>query len=104
MEFLFSDPPCKINECIQMNYSFDNLYKFLNFLFLNDKDYFNKLQNIDIKLQSLITIEEDLKYAHTKIETFDSKFHQLDSTIFSFFQKLNDLDTKILSAGVVRNK
>ena len=34
MDLIYEDPPCKINEVITMNYSFDNLYKFLNFLLL----------------------------------------------------------------------
>jgi hypothetical protein len=100
----FEEPPCKIDDVINLNFSSDNLHKFLNFLLLNDKDYFMKIQNLSFKMQIVHKMEEDLKTAQEKIENFDKKFLSLDQTVFNFFQKFNELESRLLSTGVVKYK
>jgi hypothetical protein len=97
MDLNFEEAPCEISDVIKMNYSFDNLHKFLNFLVLNDKDNFSKLKNIKIKLMELDDIKENLDENNSKISNFEQKFNQIDSTINSFFQKFNEMDIKITS-------
>jgi hypothetical protein len=99
---LFIEPPCKIDDVIKLNFTFDNLHKFLNFLLLNDKDYFSKIQDLTFKMQVVNNMEEDLKTAKESIEKFESKFVSLDQTIFNFFQKFNELESKLLSTGLVK--
>ena len=101
---MFEDPPCLIDDVITMNYSFDKLHKFLNFLLLNDKDYFKKLQNIQIKLLEMDDIKNNLKEANVKIANFEQKFQVLDSTINSYYQRFMELDMKITTADSVKKK
>jgi predicted nuclease with TOPRIM domain len=99
----FEEAPCKINEVISMNYSFDNLHKFLNYLMLNDKDYFQKLQNIRIKLLELDDVKENLRDIKEKNAVFDQKFTQMEGTLVSFHNKFSELDSKISMASSVKN-
>ena len=103
MDLQFEEAPCNIDEVITMNYSFDNLHKFLNFLLLNDKDYFQKLKNISIKLLEMEDIKENLNQANVKIANFEQKFTHIDGTINSFYQRFNELDLKITTATSVKN-
>jgi hypothetical protein len=98
----FEEAPCKIEDCIKMTYSFDNLHKFLNFLLLNDKDYFKKLQHMQIKLLEMQEIKENLQQANLTLENFETKFQKVDSTLNSFFQRFSELDIKISTAVSVR--
>jgi hypothetical protein len=91
----FMEAPCKIDEVITMNYSFDNLHKFLNFLLLNDKDYFQKLQNIRVKLLEMDELNDNLTQANEKLRDFDLKFTQVENTLMSFHNKFFELDSKI---------
>jgi Zn-dependent M32 family carboxypeptidase len=97
MDLQFEEAPCKIDDVIKMNYSFDNLHKFLNFLVLNDKDNFQNLKNMKIKLMEMDDIKENLNENNSKILNFDNKFNQIDGTINSFFQKFSEMDIKITS-------
>ena len=102
MDLMFEEPPCKIDDVISMHHSFDNLHKFLNFLLLNDKDYFQKLENINVKLLEMDDIKDNLKIANDKIANFEQKFQSVDSTINSFYQRFSDLESKITTATNVK--
>ena len=98
MELAFEDPPCKIDDVIKMNYSFENLHKFLNFLLLNDKDSFTKLHDVKLKISEIDDIKINLEEVTLRVLKCEGKFTEMEGTINSFFQKFNELDNKIVGA------
>ncbi len=96
MELLLEEPPCKIDNVI--SYSFENLHKFLNFLVLNDKESFSKLNDVQLKLAEMDNLKRNLDDVTIRIFKSEEKQKEFEYSINSFFQKFSDLDTKIVSA------
>lgn len=98
MDFAFQELPCKIDDVISSNISFENLHKLLNFLVSNDKDYYTKINDIRLKMSQLEDVKSSLEEVTLRLTNCESKFSGIETTINSFFQKFNELDGKISGA------
>ena len=105
MDYIYEDPPCGINEVINLNFSFENLQKFLNFLSLNNKDFFTKISNIYIKLKEIDDLKTELNDTNFRLNLFEGKFNEYDITLKNIKDKLLELENKsIISENVIFNK
>lgn len=95
MDFAFQELPCKIDDVISYNISFENLHKLLNFLVSNDKDYYTKINDIRLKMSQLEDVKSSLEEVTLRLTNCESKFSGI---INSFIQKFNELDCKISGA------
>jgi hypothetical protein len=98
MESEFEDPPCNIDDVIKLSYSFDNLYKFLNFLLIKDRESFSKLRDVNIKILEIDDIKVYLEEVTNRVHICEGRFSEIDTTIKSFFEKFKELDNKIVTA------
>lgn len=92
MDLKFNEPPCKIDDVIFMNYSFDNLHKFLNFLLLTDKEAYSKLHDISVKLNEIDELKQYINETTDRVANCENKFLDVDKTINSYRDKFLEID------------
>lgn len=98
MELLLIEQPCRIEEVLTLNYSFDNLHKFLNFLVLSDKESSDKLIEVNLKLSDVDIMKNIIDEVTKRLSTCETTNTNMDITMNSFFQKFSELDNKIFTA------
>jgi len=103
MELKFQDPPCKIDDVIFMNYSFDNLHKFLNFLLITDKEAHNRLHDISIKLIEIDYLRQDITETTDRVLKCEVKSSDLETIIDSHKENFKEIDMKFVSNIKVKN-
>lgn len=94
MNFTFAEPPCKIDDVIFMNYSFDNLHKFLNFLLLTDKEAYSKMHDISIRLNEIDELKEYIDETTNRVDNCEKRFIDVDKTINSYRDKFLEIDAR----------
>jgi len=95
MDLKFDEPPCRIDDVIFMNYSFDNLHKFLNFLLLTDKQTFSKLHDLSIRLNEIDVIKKQLDETSDRISNCEKKFVDIDKSFNLHRDKFLDIEGKL---------
>jgi hypothetical protein len=98
------DPPCELNDIIQLNFSMNNLHKYLNFLLLSDKEAYTKLNEISGKLTQIDDIKTLIKENKQKMYEIDDKFVDIDRVTNNFNNKFIDIDNKFNNTFIVKNK
>ena len=95
--YTFSDPPCKLDDVVNLNFSFENLHKFLNFLLLNDKESSIKINDTNTRLSQIDEFKILIEGILTKVDNYETKFSLMDNTLNSFSLKFNEFDKKIIN-------
>jgi hypothetical protein len=93
------DPPCKIDEVITMNFSIENLQKFLDYLINSDKLAYSQIEEISTKIIDIEetknqTIENTEKIRILRYKTDDTS-SILNQTIEINKYQFNLVDNKI---------
>jgi hypothetical protein len=98
----FLEPPCDIDDVLHINFSMNNLHKFLNFLLLSDKEAYSKLNDISGKLSQIDEIKVLIKENTQKMYLIEDKFVEIDKVLHNFNIKFNDVNEKFLKAFQVK--
>lgn len=104
MSFAYEEPPCTLEEILQLSFSFVNLQKFLMSITNNNKEFFMKISDIYSKLDILEEIKTDLKVISYKVTDCEDKLKSNDETLISHTHKLADIDVNVALQGNVKKK
>ena len=92
MNLQFLDPPCSIDQVILLNFSIDNLHKFLNYLLLSDKEAFNKLSELTLKINDIDEMKFSIKQNMEKMVEIHEKVTKVEKVISNFSNKFYEIE------------
>lgn len=101
MALVYEEPPCSLEEILQLNFSFVNLQKFLMSISNNSKEFFMKITDIYSKLDVLEEIKSDIKVISYRVNDCEDKLKSNDEALVDHNQKFSDLDVKVAIQGNV---
>jgi hypothetical protein len=92
------DPPCKIEDVITMNFSIENLQKFLDFLALSDKVAYSQIEEISTKIIDIDNTKTQVTENTEKISILEHKTEDntftLNTSIENFKYQFSITDRK----------
>jgi hypothetical protein len=104
MSITYEDPPCNLDEIMELSFNFKNLQNFLKSIVNNNKEFFLKIADISTKLDEIGIINNTLKETNIRLEQCESKFHLVDGSFLNHQSKLIELESKICKNSNVRKK
>jgi chromosome segregation ATPase len=94
-KLIYDEPPCKIEDILNINISYINLQNFLNSLVNNDKEFYSKIDILSNKINELDDLNMDLKLSNNRIKYLEEKANSLESTLENHQKKILELEERL---------
>jgi len=95
MDLVYEEPPCNLEEILQLSFSFINLQKFLNSISNNNKEFYLKISDIYSRLNEMDDIKSEVSNLSNKLDICVNKFSEIENQILVQQQKFTDIDLKL---------
>lgn len=101
MAFVYEEPPCSIDDILQLNFSFGNLQKYLGSLVNNNKEFFLKISDIFLRLEEIDKIKQDLKDVSYRTTSCEERLNETDQALNIHNQRISDEEARLAMTSSV---